>query len=137
MSEIFIASVAEFYEELRKLEGKAGFLYRGQADSAWPVDCAAFRRLRNNLGASIAEKAISPLLVGYLPFFINKAKMRGFLPDGFDQDSTDLELMAQLQHQGAATGLIDFTRQPLVALWFACNEYKEENGAVYVLPPLR
>jgi len=56
--------------------------------------------------------------------------------------------MAQLQHQGAATGLIDFTRQPLVALWFACkksrNKAKEidkangekkepPNGAVYVL----
>ncbi len=135
MSEICVASVAEFHAKLRKLEGETDFLYRGQADAAWPVDCAAARRLKNNPAAPIEEQLMSQLLVGYLEFLIDRARMRGFLPpDGFDQNSTDLELMAQLQHQGAATGLIDFTRQPLVALWFACNEHREKNGAVYLLP---
>ena len=135
MSEIFVSSVAEFHAKLRKLGGETGFLHRGQADAAWPVDCAAARRLKNNPAALIEEQLMSQLLVGYLEFLIDRARMRGFLPpDGFDQNSTDLELMAQLQHQGAATGLIDFTRQPLVALWFACNERREKNGAVYLLP---
>ncbi len=138
MSEIFIASVAEFHAKLPKLEGETGFFYRGQADSAWPVDCAAARRLKNKPASPIEEQLMSDIvinnLVTYMEILIARARMRGFLPDGFDQTSTDLELMAQLQHQGAATGLMDFTRQPLVALWFACNERRAEDGAFYVLP---
>lgn len=52
------------------------------------------------------------------------------LPSG----SSELEVLTQLQHLGAATGLIDFTTEALVALWFACSEDLEEDGAVYILP---
>ena len=46
---------------------------------------------------------------------------------------TDLELLANLQHHRAATGLIDFTRSPLVALWFACHKSPEANGGVFMV----
>jgi len=138
MSEIVIESISRFHEKLLELElkpeNKVGLLYRGQAEASRLVDCSAVRRLKKNSTNQINDQLIDHLLIGYLEFLINKARMRGFLPDGFDQDSLDLELMAQLQHQGAATGLIDFTRQPLVALWFASNGHREEDGAVYVLP---
>lgn len=58
---------------------------------------------------------------------------RGTCPE-LPPGCSDLELLAQLQHQGAATGLIDFTLDPLVALWFACVGHPESDGAVYVLP---
>ena len=74
------------------------------------------------------------MLIPYLEFLTDRARLYGFIPPGFSETPDGLELLAQLQHQGAATGLIDFTRQPLVALWFACNEADEENGAVYILP---
>ena len=38
----------------------------------------------------------------------------------------DLELLAELQHIGAATCLIDFSRSVLVALWIACQESSKE-----------
>ena len=43
--------------------------------------------------------------------------------------------MAHLQHNKVATGLIDFTFNPLVALWFACDKENDEdtNGKVIVL----
>ena len=44
----------------------------------------------------------------------------------------DLECMAHLQHNKVATGLIDFTSNPLVALWFACAD-ENINGKVIVL----
>jgi len=136
MSEIKITSISEFHEQLLKLksENKAGLLYRGQSKESWPVDCSAARRLKDNSAHQIHHQLIDHLLIGYSEFLINKAKIRGFLPDGFGQKLSDLELMAQLQHQGAATILIDFSRQPLVALWFACNSRREENGVVYVFP---
>ena len=40
--------------------------------------------------------------------------------------------MAHLQHNIVATGLIDFTFSPLVALWFACA-VENINGKVIVL----
>ena len=40
--------------------------------------------------------------------------------------------MAHLQHNRVATGLIDFTFSPLVALWFACAD-ENINGKVIVL----
>ena len=134
MKETVVTSVAEFQARLQELESdEAGFLYRGQADAVWPVSCSAARRLTQDPTNPIVDQLINSLLVGYLEFLIAKARMRDFLPPGFSATSPDLELLAQLQHQGAATGLIDFTRQPSVALWFACNEYHTKDGAVYVL----
>ncbi|MCY3899906.1 MAG: tetratricopeptide repeat protein [Caldilineaceae bacterium] len=134
MKETVVTSVAEFQARLQELEAdEAGLLYRGQADAVWSVSCSAARRLTQDPSNTIDDQLLSSLLVGYLEFLIAKARMRGFLPPGFSETSPDLELLAQLQHQGAATGLIDFTRQPSVALWVACNEAYERDGAVYVL----
>lgn len=134
MNETVITSVAEFQARLQELEpDEGGFLYRGQADAVWPVSCSAARRLTQDPTNPIEDQLINFPLVGYLKSLIDKARMRGFLPPGFSETSPDLELLAQLQHQGAATGLIDFTRQPFVALWFACNGAYERDGVVYIL----
>ncbi|MCG9129820.1 FRG domain-containing protein [Candidatus Poribacteria bacterium] len=39
----------------------------------------------------------------------------------------DLDLLAELQHYGAATCLIDFSYNATVALWFACQPSSERN----------
>ena len=51
------------------------------------------------------------------------------------QQLSDLELLAELQHFGAATCLIDFSRSALVALWFACQQgsQREANGKVFAV----
>lgn len=135
MGEIVIASVAEFQARLQELErDETCLLYRGQPDAGWPVSCSAARRLTQDPANLVEGQLIDSLLIGYLESLIARARMRGFLPPGLSDASADLELLAQLQHQGAATGLIDFTRQPTVALWFACNDSYETDGAVYVLP---
>ena len=46
MKEITVTSLSEFQDQLIQLgQGKTGLLYRGQPNSAWPVTCAAARRL--------------------------------------------------------------------------------------------
>ena len=52
------------------------------------------------------------------------------------RELSDLELLAELQHFGAATCLIDFTYNALIALWFACRKSipdPEKDGKVVVL----
>ncbi|TYL54026.1 FRG domain-containing protein [Agromyces mariniharenae] len=39
---------------------------------------------------------------------------------GFGGWASDLQLLADLQHYGTSTRLIDFTSNPMTALWFAC-----------------
>ena len=49
---------------------------------------------------------------------LEPARIRRFdVEDG--RKISDLQLLAKLQHFGAATGLLDFTWSALVALWFA------------------
>ena len=71
--------------------------------------------------------AAESLFVGYLHERINEAHMR-FSEHGSKQP---LEVMAQLQHYGAATGLIDFTESALAALWFACKDEQDKPGRVF------
>lgn len=134
MSDIVISSVDDFQRQINQLNpDDSGLLYRGQAISDWPVNCSAARRLSENHIGQIERQLMRFPLVGYMDFLISKARMRQFLPPGKNTQSHDLEILAQLQHFGAATGLIDFTRQPSVALWFACNRFHNKNGAVYIL----
>ena len=50
--------------------------------------------------------------------------------------NSNSEILAELQHYGGETNLIDFSENYLVALFFACNDdsYNENNGHLIVLP---
>lgn len=44
----------------------------------------------------------------------------------------DLEILGDLQHNGAGTCLVDFSRNMLISLWFACGETEEKSdGKLY------
>lgn len=129
-----LATVSEFRSFLPPDEaGQPRPLYRGQANAAWRVDCSAVRRFDASPGPDIVADIVGHTLVGYLADLLNDAsRYVGSTPE-LRAGCSDLDVLAQLQHHGAATGLIDFTRNPLVALWFACNQCPDEDGAVYLL----
>lgn len=48
----------------------------------------------------------------------------------------DWELLVYVQHFGLETRLLDWTTNPLIALWFACNEEStKDNALVYIIEP--
>lgn len=103
---------------------KRPLLYRGLADADWEVESSAYRRIKPEDG-----EAPPSVFQNYIERLLDRADLQGFKGRGGDKLS-DLELLAQLQHNGAATCLIDFTSNPLVALWFACREESAKAGKV-------
>ena len=58
-----------------------------------------------------------------------KKESRGYI----DVQDDDFLLLCYAQHFGVPTRLLDFSTNPLVALYFACKDLKSKDGAVWVL----
>ncbi len=127
--------IANFLEEIGEIPGTCA--YRGQRNAQWLLHSSAIRRLSRftkdpffvNSG-SFAEAYRSY----HRDELLEPSRNAGFgIEEG--REVSDLELLAKLQHFGAATGLLDFTWDPLVALWFACQKDREQEcpGKVFAV----
>lgn len=54
-------------------------------------------------------------------------------PSAFADCQTTFEKLVKMQHHGLPTRLLDLTFNPLVALYFACNDHSGENGKVFAI----
>ena len=123
-----IDSVEKFIAWTKRLEGGL-LIFRGLADATWEVSASAYRRIKTS-----QDEAPSPFVFqNSMKQLLNNASLRGFR-EHQGKSLSDLELLASLQHNGAATCLIDFTNNSLVALWFACQENTESTGKVVAMP---
>ena len=96
------------------------YLFRGVSKHTHKIEASAYRRLPE------ADRNNPNKLLKINQALIDKARLLGHdHKDG--RYLSDLELLAELQHFGAATCLIDFTRNALIALWFACQ--RSSSGA--------
>ena len=121
-----IESLGEFIEWASRFND-GQYLFRGVSKDCYKIEASAYRRLKTNKTAARLLKVNQEL--------IEKAKGRGHDQKN-GQQLTDLELLAELQHFGAATCLIDFSHNALVALWFACQQSskgKQKNGKVFAV----
>ena len=114
----------------------AAFAFRGQEDASWELHSSAVRRLikDTNRFALNTTRFRRIYETYHRDELIEPARTAGFdIEEG--RTISDLQLLAKLQHYGAATGLMDFTWNPLVALWFACveGEKGDEDGKVFVV----
>lgn len=89
-------------------------VYRGQSDKSWKTIPSIFR----------SEHTIKKERI-YLREFIRL----------FPEETNDIsffEILTKAQHYGLPTRLLDYTFNPLVALYFACNSNEEKDGVVIV-----
>ena len=131
-SPIEIAGLEDYINYIRDIAtSEKSHLYRGQEDAEWQVRSSALRRLELEEEYEAADDSFPYVYLEYLLKIIYEIKLN--YPSTY-RNLFPLECLAHLQHNSVATGLIDFTFNPLVALWFACaDEKKDTNGKVIVL----
>ncbi|MBS1721403.1 MAG: FRG domain-containing protein [Armatimonadetes bacterium] len=89
------------------------YIYRGQREAEWPLE-TSFERECNKYGISeaVREKRLKEHLEGF------RQAIRG-REEGHVDKSDDDEVWVLGQHYGLATPLLDWTKSPFVAAYFA------------------
>jgi FRG domain. len=114
---------SEFVEHTDALQGWA---FRGHGAAQWPLVSSLTRRLQ----LFSPDARLWPLREARA-MRVFRRKAHNYLPDRTALDD-DLRCMALMQHHGASTRLLDFTKSPFVAAFFAL-EGATRDVAVYAL----
>ncbi|MDO9387249.1 MAG: FRG domain-containing protein [Thiobacillus sp.] len=118
-----IRNVADLTRRAARLQGET-WLFRGQASTRWPlqagIDREPFQSLHKGTGrVDLERKLLSEFKHRALPFIEREPK-------------NDWEWLALAQHHGLPTRLLDWTANPLVALFFATEGSEMDEDAVVV-----
>lgn len=128
-----LRSLSDYLSELNRLtcnSGPADYIFRGQADQSWNLSCSLARKL---CPEDVDKR---PGLEEFI------SELTGTVTPGHDsydtaldefQSASDLDKLSFLQHNLHPTCFIDFTRNALVALFFACYDpdRADRDGSVY------
>ncbi len=109
-----VSSVNKFIADIK--ENTQNLFYRGHSNSNYILKPSIMRTTRLIENES---KLYNELLIN--------------CPDQFVNCTTHIEKLVKMQHYGLPTRLLDITRNPLVALYFACINNKESSGELILI----
>ena len=114
------------YNELAHTATSGNFIYRGEHKIYDKVSSSLYRRHRKNDEEGSGTEAIQEEIL---------EQARAHAPEMSAPDM-DEAILAELRHNGGETNVIDFTRDYLVALFFACDGAPYKAGQVHFLPEM-
>ena len=128
----------EFKTKFNDINDDEGWIYRGQANDTWKLESTLSRYINKPIRAlhyfSVLQQAHEELST--LPNFQEmilpeKNPFQIGLMVAHDNHLTDLlntfDFMIQLRHLGFPTPILDWTKVPFTAMFFAATEYKGNN----------
>ncbi|CAC9634131.1 hypothetical protein [uncultured Gammaproteobacteria bacterium] len=121
--------VAKYLTKPQLQSGKIGFIYRGQSNADWGLTSTYYRRFNFSKSNDKSHNPTQKQFQDYHKDLISDAKSYHY----HKKELNDLELLLELQHYGAATGFVDFSRDFLIALWFASHGSQNTGGKVFLL----
>ncbi len=148
--ELVIDSFDELHKVIQSLirrHPSLQFLWRGQKNASWGLHSSLYRRLMDKQkvrSASRKHRAAEPYPTEDDMVAAEEAILKLARVDWRFDDLSSLETFARLQHFGAPTRLIDVSRNPFIAAWFAVEssaEWDATDGRLFaaatfpVLPP--
>lgn len=115
-----VSSLTEFLEIVTLLSRtkresfvNGEIIYRGMADKDWELLPSLGRY--DDLDDGIEYNLVNSFLT--------------LSPDAFMNLKSNFEILSKMQHYELPTRLLDFTTNPLIALFFSCNELLEKRDA--------
>ena len=101
-------------QETEEKSSDDDYIYRGEPEHYEEVSSSLYRQYRDidveHFDIEVVQKEI-----------LNKAKE-------YTQETNEFEILAELQHHGGRTNLIDFTTDYRIALFFACDGFHDKDG---------
>lgn len=112
-----VKSLGDFFKQLPSLDVKIkeNIFYRGQSNAKYKLTPSVFR----NRNLKNENKIYSDIMTE--------------CSQEFEDVKLHNEILSKMQHYGVQTRLLDVTVNALVALYFACEGNKNEDGAVFVI----
>lgn len=123
-----IRTTAEFWQEVETTFQGSNWLFRGQADARWELQTSferAFQVLDRSLWRAVEDYSLTAF----------KRRLHLF-DDNVPSDSDVLEWLALMQHHGCPTRLLDWTRSPYVAAFFALDGDFDAAPAIWAIDTL-
>ena len=109
--------VLEIINALARKSASANYIYRGETRDYGKVSSSLYREYPDELYIEAIQEE-----------YLNEAEL-------YTQETDRFAILAELQHYGGNTNLIDFTTDYLIALFFACDGDHTQDGRVVLLSP--
>lgn len=146
MQEIHISKLSQYLNAIERLKtyypngpifgnpSSLSFLYRGHSRNSYELLPSLYRKQRD-----LADPETELYVDNYK--YITNSRETDLLNEFMHEASAILSIPPEklsnwaeyAQHYGVPTRFLDWSKNPLVALYFTCRDYQNEDGSVWML----